>query len=83
MRPYLTPNDVAKQLGVSTSHVSRLIASGQISATNVAVNGARRPTYRIDPADVDAFLTKALAPSNSSATTTRRRRSQPGVSAFF
>ncbi|TWT66920.1 Helix-turn-helix domain protein [Posidoniimonas polymericola] len=85
MSAYLTPSDIAIQLGVSRAHVSRLIQSGSLRATNVARPTAKRPTYRIDADALAAFMAagssnrQRAGPSESS----RKRRSPSQAKRFF
>lgn len=49
-----TPPQVAKQLGVRPASLLSWIRSGQLKAANVG--NKSRPRYRIQRADIDAFL---------------------------
>ena len=49
---FLSVADVAKQLGVAPGKVRGWIDSGELIARNLASTTAKRPLYRIDPADL-------------------------------
>jgi len=53
----LTTSEAARQLGVSVDHVLGLIHSLVLPAVNVARAGAKRARYRIDPHDLQRFIT--------------------------
>lgn len=49
----LTTAEVAQLLGVSSHTITRLINTGKLPAINVSTG--RRASYRVEPADVEAF----------------------------
>lgn len=51
----LTITEAAERLGCEADHVRHLIATGQLPASDIAAKRSRR-MWRIQPADVDAFL---------------------------
>lgn len=51
---FLRPTAVAERLDVSRSHVVELIRAGKLAAIDISIG--RRPEYRIDPAELEAFL---------------------------
>jgi hypothetical protein len=57
---WISTGKAAERIGgdvpVSTSHVLRLIAAGELRARNVAMPGSKRPDWRVDPKSVDKFL---------------------------
>lgn len=53
---FMTLKEVAEELSLDPSSVRRLIASGALRAINVAPAGAKRPTIRIDRAEVDRLI---------------------------
>lgn len=60
---FLTLKEVAEELSLDPSSVRRLIASGALRAINVAPEGAKRPTIRIDRAEVDRLIAaRAMRP---------------------
>jgi hypothetical protein len=79
---HLTPPKIATRLGVAPETVIGWIRDGELIASNVAKRSCRRPRYRVDPADLEAFLAtrRPNAPSTSRA---RRRRQESGVIAFY
>ncbi|TWT35627.1 Helix-turn-helix domain protein [Posidoniimonas corsicana] len=85
MPPLLSSQGVAERLGVSRSHVSRLISTGVLPAKDIAVPGARRPTYRVDPVALDAYLDRsAYQPQGRPPALKRRRRCvDQGCKDFF
>ena len=52
---WLSVDHVASRLHVSPDHVRSLIHQGKLDA--VDVSAGRRPTYRISPESLQAFLT--------------------------
>jgi len=81
---HLTPPAIADRLGVAAETVISWIRSGELPAANVARRGCRRPRYRVDPADLAAFLAarRPDAPPPT-AKAARRRRQQAGVIEFY
>jgi hypothetical protein len=78
---YLSTSDVAARLSISADQVCGLIASGALSAVNIALPGKLKPRWRISEANLGAFLAAAAA----KPTTRRRARKvkQPEVIEFF
>lgn len=77
---YSTPPQVAEQYGVDVHKVIGWIQHGDLHAINVG-NGARRPRYRISPADLAAFeASRSVQPPMPRI---RRRRADPSVIQFF
>jgi excisionase family DNA binding protein len=76
----LTVRDVAARVGVAKLDVDRAwIKSGELRATNIS-SGPGRPTWRIDPDDLERFL----AGRRTRPTPPRRsRRSDPKVIRFY
>ena len=60
-----TPQQLAERFGLETPAVLKFIASGELVAHDLAAPGARCHRWRIDEADLQAFLL--------------RRRSQPAA----
>ena len=79
---YLTPPQVARQLGVKASKIAKWIFNQQLLAVNVAENLAGRPRWKISQASLDEFL---AARSNRKPATkaTRRRRNTLQIQEFF
>ena len=53
---FLTLEQVAKELAVPRVRIWRLVTSGQLPAINLADNDKVRPIFRVDRADLEAFL---------------------------
>jgi excisionase family DNA binding protein len=78
----LTVRQVADRLGLVTADaVLRLIHRGDLPAANVS-SGPGRPTWRIDPADLAAFIA-ARRTRPAVAGGRRLRRSQSEVIRFY
>lgn len=82
-RGFFRPRDVAGQLGVMRSHVSCLITKGALCAKNIATPRARRPTYRIAPSDLIAFVDQTEVVQAKPTPRGRRPRVSEGVEEFF
>jgi hypothetical protein len=77
---YATPPAIAKQFGADVHRVIGWIQRGELRAINVG-DGAKRPRYRISPADLAAFeASRCVQPP---APRVRRRRADPGIVQFF
>lgn len=57
----LTPPEVARLLRIKPAKVLGWISRGELPATNVADSLAMRPRWRIQEADIAAFLTRRAA----------------------
>ena len=77
----LTPPQVAKRLGVASEKIVTWIRNGELPAIDVAVSGSRRPRFRIDHADLAAFLNSRAVTATPRAS--RRRRQNPAVTEYF
>jgi hypothetical protein len=80
-RTVLSPPQVATQLGVDPATVIGWIRSGQLKASNVG-KGGRRPRYRVQQNDLDAFMRKRQ-PVEKPAARQLRRKHQDDVIEFF
>lgn len=69
-KAYLTPPAVAALLGVQPAKVRRWIASGELSAANLAERASGRPRFRVSRQALDDFL----ASRTPSAPKPRKRR---------
>ena len=77
---YLSPPEIADQLGVDPAKVIGWIRRGELRAVNVG-NGPSRPHYRISPADLAVFeAARAVQPPTPRL---RRRRKDPISWSFF
>lgn len=85
MSTSLTPKIIAEQLGTNAEIVISWIHAGQLGATDVSAAGSKRPTWRIDPADLAAFLESRRAKPPAPVDRNRRRAKRPlaGVKEFF
>ena len=53
---WITTPVAGERIGVSAKHVVKLIRAGELRARNVALPGAKRPDFRVDPESVEEFL---------------------------
>ncbi len=76
---FITPNQLAKTLGVKPDKVLAWIHAGQLVAVNVAENpNGQRPRWRIDPDEVARFLkSRQNKPAEPTTTVRRRRKTKP------
>jgi helix-turn-helix protein len=70
----LCPAGIAERLSVTTPDVLRFINSGELVAVNVASPGARAKRWRIDPADLEAFLLRRRSQPATARTRKRKQR---------
>ncbi len=77
---YLTPPQVAEQLGVNASKILTWIRSGELTAINVAASLIGRPRWRISQADLAVFEQRRQATTPPKS---RPRRKTVGVVQFF
>jgi excisionase family DNA binding protein len=80
-RRYLTPGDVAEDIGVDLRQVLRWIKAGELRAVNVVGRVGKRPRWRIAATDLEQFLDRRSA--SPAPATPRRRRRDPQVTEFF
>lgn len=57
-KAYLTPSQVAREIGVQGDTVLAWIHSRQLLALDVSRGAGERPRWRIDRRDLEAFLSK-------------------------
>lgn len=55
---YLTPPQIAKELGICRDTVLGWVRSGELKAVDVRNSGSFRPSYRIHPDWVAEFLNR-------------------------
>jgi excisionase family DNA binding protein len=79
---YLSPCAVARRLGVRDGKVYGWIAAGELRAANLATRAGSRPRYRIDPQDLDAFIS-ARQSVVTVAPVRRRRAADAAVIQFY
>ena len=80
---HLPPPAVANRLGVAEETVRGWITSGELRAANLARRGCARPRYRVDPADLEAFLAARRPGAPPAARSARRRAKESGIIAFY
>lgn len=56
----ITPQEVARRLGVSDDHVISWIRGGELVALDISSTGARKRRYRIAESDLAAFIERRL-----------------------
>jgi hypothetical protein len=78
---YSTPPAVAKLYGVDVHRVIGWIRKGELRAVNVG-DGAKRPRFRINSADLAAFEAARSATPQPKVSRCRRAKT-PGVIEFF
>ena len=80
---HLTPPAIAARLSVAEETVRGWIASGELTAVNVASRGCRRPRYRVDPADLEMFLAARRPNAPPPVRPPRRRQNESGIIQFY
>jgi len=56
-RPYMTPPELAAELGVEAQKIVDWITAGELAAVNVAADAhGRRPRWRVSREDLELFL---------------------------
>lgn len=55
-RPFISPAEAARELGIAAEKVCLWIARGELRATNAATNPTGRPRWRIHRSDLAVFL---------------------------
>jgi excisionase family DNA binding protein len=80
---YVTPAQVAADLGVNQSKVLVWIHRGELRAVNVAARLGGRPRWRIAEEALDQFLAARSAKPPAPVVRRRRRREDPAVTQFF
>ena len=82
-RRYVTPGELAVDLGVSVSKVLSWIHRGELRAFNLAASAGGRPRWRIRLADLEKFLAGRAAPPPMPTPRRRRQAANDGMIAFF
>jgi hypothetical protein len=81
-RRYVTPSDIAADLGCNLHKVLTWIKAGELRAVNIAVRAdSRKPRWRIAALDLEAFLLRRTA--TPPAPVTRRQRKAQDVTEYF
>ncbi|HEV8068654.1 MAG TPA: helix-turn-helix domain-containing protein [Planctomycetaceae bacterium] len=78
---FLTPPQIAAQLGVKSSKIGKWIDKGELSAVNVAENRSGRPRWKISRESFAAFL--AARANRPVAKAPRRRKAALYVQEYF
>jgi excisionase family DNA binding protein len=83
-RPWLTPPEVAAELGIEPGKVIAWIHSGELPASDITEKRGERPRWRIRRTDLDDFLRRRQVhqPSESPPNPARRRPAAVGVREF-
>lgn len=80
---YLTVAEVARRVGLAkTDTVLKWIATGELTAINVAGTPGGRPTWRIDQLEFERFLERRRT-GQSKAVNRRRPPKGPPVTSYF
>lgn len=81
-KKYLTPPELARELGVGTNKVLFWIESGELRAINVATSRKNRPRWAIEPEEIERFkASRSSAPQPKQAP--RKSRTPDGVKEYF
>lgn len=79
-RRFLSPGQIAEQLGCKVERIIRWIRSGQLRGVNLG-DGLKRPRFKVAPCDLESFLiSRAVQPPVKAP---RRRRAPEGVTEYF
>lgn len=78
----LKTGEIAADLNCAVKKVWQLIHDRHLQAVNITPNG-NRPTYRVDPADLEAFKKKYLKTPHREQQRRKRVQSEDGVIAFM
>jgi hypothetical protein len=78
----LTAPQAAKRLAVAPEKVRGWIESGELAATNAALQGSSRPRWRIDPKDLEDFR-RARKPARARMVPQRRSKKKPDEKEYF
>jgi hypothetical protein len=52
----LSPPEIASQLGVDVAKVLKFLKTGELVGYDLSERKGKRPRYKINPADLEAFL---------------------------
>lgn len=78
----LRPREVAERLACDLDHVYALVAAGTLAASNIAATGAKKAAWRIDPADLDAFVASRRYRKPIPRQRRRRRKAATGYQRY-
>ncbi len=76
----LTVAQVAERLGTRTHTVTAWIKSGELRAIDISQSAGGRPTWRIMPEDLDAFIERR---THQAAPKRTRRKKRSNIKEFF
>lgn len=79
---WLTPPAIAQQLGVKVETVHGWIRHGELRAISVSAPG-KRPRFRIDPADLEAWIARRTVAPTIPKTAVRKRQLQAAARDYF
>jgi hypothetical protein len=82
VKTWLSPPQVAEQLGVDPSKVIGWIVRGELVGVNVATRATGRPRWRVSPSELAAFLARRQS-TRPAAVPKRGRWQTSGVVEFF
>ncbi len=82
---YLTVAQAAERLGCCVETILSNIRGGALRAADISPRPGGRPTWRIDPTDLDLFLATrtTTSPPASSSRRLRRRQTDPAMIEYF
>jgi transposase len=78
-----TPPEIAKKYGVHPTKVIHWIKTGELVGVDMATRPGGRPRYRVTPADLELFLQRRQACTQTVAPQRRRRRQGGDVIKFY
>jgi excisionase family DNA binding protein len=81
----LSVPEIAKRLRVNEDKVRGWLVNGELRGVDVSARRGKRPRWRIDPADLEAFLARRVAQPTPRTTgrVQRRRRAETGIIEFY
>jgi hypothetical protein len=79
-RPYLTPPEYGRRIGVHRDRIIAFIRRGELRAIDVSEPGTSRPRYRISPEAIAEFERRRSAVALPKPI---RRRRHPTIKSFF
>ncbi len=83
MTQLLSVAAVAERLGCHPETVLAHIRRGGLRAANISPRPGGRPTWRIDPVDVELWLATRTTSPAPAETRRRRRRADPALVEYF
>jgi hypothetical protein len=80
---YLSPPQIARQLGVKPAKILGFIARGELRAIDVSEHRGKRPRWKVSHEALAAFLAVRESRQAAPATSRHRPRKQETVIQFF